>query len=719
MFDLSFSSSPAWLLLFVLIAAGLSWWMYRGKTTELPRWLGYTLRGLRFLAVFVLLALILQPLLTAILEEKQPPIVAVLTDNSRSMTATGDSATIQQQLPEQLLELQNQLEAAGAVVRPYTFGNALERLSSYDSLAFDQEQTDISAALRSTGDIFTNQNLAAAVLISDGIPTQGVNPVNYSERFKTPVFTVLAGDTTERRDLLIEDVSFNELSYIDTKTPVVVTVRGRGIENQNVNVRLEGFGKQLASETVRLNASNGYTAKANFNITLTKPGLQQFAVHIDELEGEITTDNNHRLFFINVLETKLKIALFGSAPHPDIGALEKALGNDPRYTLDRFVRKSPESFYDGEPGDLKQYDLFILHNFPGMANDKPVIDQISETVSAENTPLMLFAGSGLNYRMLPEALAQRLPVKTNRYTTSTTEAFMYLAPEYKNHASYRFNNQAAFNDYINSAPPLLRNDSDWELRGGATSAMLARIKNIPTGYPLMVLGDIRGTKSVVMLAENFWRYRVHSYLEAGDFDYYDDWLQNLIQWVSVREDKRRFKVYPTERLFSGGEPVRFRGEVYDEAYNPLPGAEIKLSVTDPDGKRLDYFLEEPQDGIYRARLLNLSEGTYTYTATGSKDGKSLGTDEGQFSVGRSVAEYLQLQAQAGTMQQLANRTGGKAFTLSNMSQVASAVEQLPQMASVVNLKRSTTGLQRFVWPLLLVLTLLSVEWVLRKRHGLL
>ena len=719
MFDLSFSSSPAWLLLFVLIAGGLTWWMYRGKTDELPRWLSYTLRGLRFLSLLLLLALILKPLLTSIFEDEQPPIVAVLADDSRSLTATRDSANIKSKLPAQLQALQSELEGAGAVVRPYVFGDALHALSSYDSIAHSREQTDIAAALRSTREMFTNQNLAATVLISDGIITKGINPVNFSEQYNTPVYSVLAGDTTERKDLLIESVIHNDLSYVDTKTPIVVTVRGRGVQPQTVRVRLEGMGKQLGSEPLQLNAGNGFQAKTTFDVTLKKPGLQQFAVHIDELEGEVTTDNNHRLFFINVLETKLKIALFAGAPHPDLGALHKALGNDPRYEIDQFVRKTPNAFYDGQPDNLEQYDLFVLHNFPGMANDKPVIDNISAAVEKRKTPLLHFIGSHMNYRMLPEALQQRLPVKTSRYTNAVSEAFMYLAPEYKNHASYRFKNQDAFNDYIASAPPLLRNDSDWELRGGAQPAMLARIKNIPTGYPLMVLGDIRGTKSVVLLAENLWRYRVHSYLEADNFEYFDNWLQNLIQWVSVREDKRRFKVYPIERLFTGGEPVIFRGEVYDEAYNALSGAEIKLSVTDPDGKRLNYFFQEPSDGVYRARLRNLSEGTYTYTATGSKDGQQLGTDKGQFSVGRSVAEFMQLQAQAGTMQQIAKRTGGQFYSLNQMQAVGNDITQLPQLAPVVNLKRSTAGLQRFLWPLLLILAMLSAEWILRKRHGLL
>ena len=103
----------------------------------------------------------------------------------------------------------------------------------------------------------------------------------------------------------------------------------------------------------------------DFLIKPEEVGIQQFSVHISELEGEISTRNNHKAIFINVLETRVKVAIFAGGPHPDVGAIHKTLERDERYEVIDFIHKDRQAWYNSPDNyQLEDFDLLILHNFP-------------------------------------------------------------------------------------------------------------------------------------------------------------------------------------------------------------------------------------------------------------------------------------------------------------------------------------------------------------------
>ncbi|MEO0582770.1 MAG: hypothetical protein AAF135_11145 [Bacteroidota bacterium] len=303
------------------------------------------------------------------------------------------------------------------------------------------------------------------------------------------------------------------------------------------------------------------------------------------------------------------------------------------------------------------------------------------------------------------------------YINRSEEVIADFQNKYRNHSTYTFGEN--WLSWMNSAPPLYRNRSNWQSKPTAEVFATARIKNVPLDYPVFALQNHLGRKNSVFLGENFWRMRAHSYLETDDFENFDAWLFNMIKWLMVDDDKRKFRVNPSQKVFAGGEPVLFRGQVYDDSYNPVPGVDIKLQVTDPEGKENEYFLNENSNGRYSLELYNLAEGTYRYVATGRKDNVRVGEDRGQFAIGRSNIEHFQLQADQGMMQQLALRTNGGFYFATEMDQLASDLRNRPELKPVRDFKNQRTGLNELIWPLILLLLMLSAEWVVRKLYSML
>lgn len=714
--DFAFTYSPLYLLLIVPIAGALTYWMYLGTRELLSRGQQILLNVFRFGVLTLLGLLLLEPLITSLSKLSFPPIIAVLQDNSESLIIQKDSTFVRESYPQKLKSALVDFDEGEYQVDLYRFASEVSGDANPDSLSFDQTGTNLSAALDHVENLYQNQNLGAVVLISDGIPTAGVNPLYTIEGIRQPVFSVLLGDTTAQRDIRIQEVLFNEIAYLNTELPVRVKVRNLGFDQANLKVTLRDRNRTIGTKSLTLNRGNN-EGTVDFSFQPEEVGLQQYTVVVTRLDGEITYRNNVRSLFINVLETQVKIALFAGGPHPDLGALDKALAREESYELTEFVVRRPGVFYN-DPGayNLEDFDLFILHNFPQGRSDEAQISRLVDQIKNTKKPVLYFVGIGADLNAM-QPLFDYMALIPRGISNKSEEVLADFQPPYRDHSTYTFTDN--WIQWVNNAPPLYRNQSDWDSKATAEVYATAKIKNVALPYPVFALQNQLGRKNAVLLGENFWRWRAHSYLESNDFELFDAWLFNLIKWLRVTDDKRKFIVEPSQQVFTGSDAVIFKGQVYDDSYNPVSGVEINLRITGPDGKEEEYYLNETGDAQYFLELYNLGEGAYSYTAEGRKNERKVGSDRGQFSIGRSNVEHFQLQADQDLMQQIALRTGGDYLLAQNLDQLPDQLKALPGLKPVIDYKRNRRSIQDYWWIMVLLLALLSAEWVVRKVNSLL
>ena len=714
--SLSFASSPFYLLPVFLIAGGLTWLMYRGTQDMLPRLPRTLLSLFRFVALSLIGILLLQPMLNATSKLLSLPIVAVLQDHSESLMAQKDSAFVRTEYPTLLSRFLGAFDRNEYALDGYRFGSGVESGLQPDSLRYNQSGTNISAALKSIQSRYQNQNLGAIVLISDGITTEGVNPLYAVEGFSQPIYTVLIGDTTVQQDIRIKEVQFNEIAYLNNEMPIRVKVESAGFEKAEVKVTLSGGGKIIGTRQASLSRTRP-EADVDFLVKPESVGIQQYQIRVTELPNEISYRNNAEQIYVNVLETRIKIALFAGSPHPDIGALSTAIGREESYELTQFILKSPGQFYESpQKYNLRDFDIFILHNYPESLMDRDMVEKIREEVSERNKPVIYFLGTYTHLRTL-QPLFDHMAITPKNFNQKSEEVIAEFKRSYGDHSTYTFGDN--WLRWANNAPPIFRNQSEWSAKSTAEVFATARIKNISLDYPVYALQNYLGRKNMVFIGENFWRMRAHSYVETERFDFFDDWLFNNIKWLIVADDKRKFKVEPSKRIFSGSEAVIFKGQVYDDSYNPVSGVEIRLRLRSPDGKESDYYLSETSEARYSTEIFNLDEGTYSYVADGKKEEVSVGTDKGQFSIGESNIEHYQLQADKGLLQQIALRTGGEFIYARNLGELPEKIKALTELVPESDFKNTRKSFNEFGWILFLLLALLSVEWVVRKWYSML
>ncbi len=713
---LSFTHSPYWIIPIVIIAAAVTYIMYKNTRHQLPLIPGGVVSLLRFLLLSVLGVLLLDLLLNSLTKLRFPPIVVVLQDVSESMLLHKDSSYIRKSYPEQLKKMMGALPEEEYLVEGYRFDAQLRPRLNPDSLSYNGGGTNIASAIKEVQNIYQNQNLGAIVVLSDGIITGGANPVYSLEGSPQPVFSVLMGDTTLQKDIKIREVIFNELAYLNTDIPVKVKIANDGFDAASLRVILQQGEKVLDTKNINL-SKTAIQGEVDFVIRPSQVGLQQFTVNVSQLEGEITYRNNTRTFSVNVLENRVKIAVFGGSPHPDLGALNEAMAHEDGYIVSEFLLKGKGEYYTSPlSGNLKDFDLFILHNFPNSPADAPVVQKILTEVRDRKVPVIYYIGMFTDLNTM-RPLFEYMAIAPESINPKSEEVVPDFNSKIKSHSTFTFDDN--WIKMMSSTPPIYRNKSEWKAKSTAEVFATAKVKNIQMSqYPVFALQSHLGRKNMTFVGENFWRMRMNAYIETESFEPFDDWYFNTVKWLMVTDDKRKFRVFPSKGVFTGNEPAILKGEAYDDSYNPLSGVEMKVAVKFPNGKVNDYFLKETSAAQYYQEIYNLPQGAYTYVAEGKKGNTLLGTDKGQFSVGRADIEHINLRADAGLMQQLAVRTNGKMIHYKELDKLPDLIKQ-QSLKTITDFKKNKKSVMDWWQILALLLTLVSVEWIIRKWYSLL
>lgn len=290
------------------LAIILSVLAYRRTVPPVPRGRRYPLICLRALALFFLFLLILEPILRFVSEGSKPPTVAILVDNSKSMSLTDRMGNRAETV--QVLLKSNGIQEISKVAKLefFRFSSGFNPISTPDSLRFNGDATDISSALEGVQNRSEEENIEAVVLISDGNHDLGESPLHEVSHFDMPIYTIGVGDSAEQKDVLITKVVTNEIAYAESHIPMDVTIKSSGFNGQRVEVSLSEGGKTIAQQFLTLKEGT-WEYPLKFSFEPKEEGTKRYTVSVSRLEGELTTANNVKSLFVKVLKSKMKVLL--------------------------------------------------------------------------------------------------------------------------------------------------------------------------------------------------------------------------------------------------------------------------------------------------------------------------------------------------------------------------------------------------------------------------
>ena len=224
----SLYSSPLWLIPSVLLSLFLSYFLYR-KSNFKSKVIKRLLLTLRFILLFSLCFLLLNPVLNHIQRTTILPKIVFAIDNSESMKSMD-----KEDLFLQINQLKASLEKQGNEVFLKTIDN--KDIVLLDSVVFDLPMTDLDAGLTAIQKEFEEDNLQSIVLFSDGLQNKGVNPLYKNYYF--PIHTVSLGDTTSTKDIILQKVVSNKKVLPNSEIPLDVFVDFEGYAGHTLSLEV-------------------------------------------------------------------------------------------------------------------------------------------------------------------------------------------------------------------------------------------------------------------------------------------------------------------------------------------------------------------------------------------------------------------------------------------------------------------------------------------------
>jgi hypothetical protein len=697
MLDLSFQY-PAWFLIFcALLGLGYALLLYYRDTTfreqgpKLNLWLGI----LRWLSVTLLSALLLSPLLKSYFNETKKPLVVLAQDQSESAATDLQGAALEQ-YKQDWATLKNSL-SEDYEVHELAFGDQVREGVDF---AFTDKITNFSELLRGIYDLYGGQNLGAVVLASDGIYNQGSNPAYSDAPLSAPVYTVALGDTTPKRDLLVKRAFHNKIAYLGDKFTLQVDLAATNLAGKQTVLTVSKSGDSGSKELQRIPISivgNDFFTTKEVILDADQPGVVSYIISAAALPGEASTSNNRREIFIDVLDARQKILLLANSPHPDLSALKTTLEINKNYQV--------STAYISDAGlDVGKYDFVVLHNLPSTTND--ISGQLSK-MNERRIPRLFIAGMQTSYSALSKV--QGL-VSLQSDGSQSDEVQGRVSPQF---AAFSLSPRVL--EELPKFNPMTSAFGNFGATPQAQVLLRKRIGKIDTDQPLLAVGETNGIKTGILLGEGLWRWRLFDYLQHQNHEIFDELVGKTVQYLSIKEDKRKFRVTLDKNIFNENEAVTFGGELYNDNYELTNDPDVAMSIRNRDGKEFTYTFNK----LGKAYTLNagiLPVGPYTYKATTNFNGQAL-SYEGRFSVQPIELELFETTANHSVLRQLSAKFGGEMVYSTQLASIAEKIKSNETVKPVIYQTTQTNPLINLKWIFALLALLLAGEWFLRRYFG--
>ena len=317
---LLFNQDHTWIfLLLAVLAVASVVWFYRRVPPSAGR-IRPVLVALRTVALVLLFAALIEPVLALSRTVTERPVVGVLLDASGSMAVPdgtggarrGDEAVTL--LNEVLLpRVARDTDVIGLAFSADTAELGLESSAISSTPEFDGGATDLEQAFGALGDLVSGRNLGAVVIATDGADNRGGGPYDAAVSLDVPVFVLGVGSSAAHTDIAIEDAVTNRISYTGESVPVEVTVSSAGFEDAETVVEISEGGARLDYEQIELSGS-GEEVRVTFRVTPSTPGVHRYSISVPPAEGELSTANNSRVVVTTAMKGKIRVlALAGRA----------------------------------------------------------------------------------------------------------------------------------------------------------------------------------------------------------------------------------------------------------------------------------------------------------------------------------------------------------------------------------------------------------------------
>lgn len=738
-----------WPLILLVAAAMLAVVLltYPRRVQHLPTGWRRLLIGLRLTLAFLIVLWLLRPVAILETDDKSDAALYLVLDTSGSMSTPDGLGGISRHA--QMLQLYKRAKplldelGEGVEIRIRELGEDLTAVETPSTMA-DGKQTAIGASLDQIADDAAREKIAAILLWSDGkqaaLGKGNVDPVQAARllgRQHCPVYTVSHGTseiTGTTLDVALSELDVSRDVFIRNVVPIKVRFRAFGAQGRDVNVRVlvekrgtlnDGESGEMqfvpqSADNRTLSVQKVEEKSEDLTVELQfvpeEAGEIKIAVIADPPDDEVRRTNNRVETVIRVRSGGIRVAYFDRI-RPEMKWL-KRINVSSRVQLDVLPilagRFADRVKFNEEWFAPNNYDGFIIGDVPAAVFGEQRLQQIHQRCK-DGAGLMMIGGQTSfgagGYHRTP--LAELLPIVMTDSDQQLTDDVAMLPTR-----------AAITNPILQIAPPD-QNSSRWNalppLRGanvfhpkkGTVAQVLAESKN---QMPLLIGQSIGTGRVLVFAGDTTWQWAMQ---EDWAVEAHQRFWRQVIFWLTRMENDGESPAWINvePRDLTPGAPAELTFGLRNSDGLPVGGADYKVSVKRPNGEFEEVVVRAEND--YGAgEYINTSEpGDYWATVEAAADGVTPSSASTRFLVSQRDPELDNPAADPALMREIAHVSGGDYLDADAM--IARLEDWVSSGMPSLELKRSRRMTLWDNWiSLLLFVLLLTAEWAIRKKRGL-
>ena len=661
----------------------------------------------------------------------------------------------------------------------YEFGRGLRRmtagevgaLAATNGTAVFQSATDFTAALEGVLKEIPSEQLAGALVLSDGLHNADTSVLPVARRFGAlgaPVCGVAMGGTRLPFDLALADVTAPESVFLGDRVRLVTMVRATGASGRKAKVTLMCETNVVEEREFEI-SSDDWRREVRLSHEPPTNGVARYEVRVETLDGELFADNNAWRSDVAVNDDRINVLLVDHSPRWEFRYLRNLFfGRDKSVHLQSWLiqpdaisgvsaaalpaASASRKFGDAESGgwpanrdEWRAFDVIILGDLDAETLTVQVLEEIRACVADRGALLVLIGGPrAMPHAFRPESpLAPLLPftVREGADTWKGPEPTyrLGLTPAGQSHPIMMQSGSLSENEELwKSLPPF-----DWRLPVTAKPGAEVLAVALPEGGEReQVLTDVRqaaehleavlqhrarhaliaaqrvGRGKVLGLAfDRTWRLRYRT----GDMRHHRFWGQ-VLRWglgERLRAGQEGFRAGTDRLVYGPEEPVTVMARVLNEDFSGVDHARLEAVLSTDDGgevTRVALASRPDSHGFYEATLPPQARAGAFKVDVVRTDTATREHVETSFLVtaSRRPIEMGEVRPSRETLEALAKGTGGRVVTPDTLP---SLVEAFGEGRGTVQ-ERREIALWNSPYVLLLLALLLTGEWLLRKKGGL-
>lgn len=606
----------------------------------------------------------------------------------------------------------------------------------------ESQSTDLGTAINSR--LAQKQDARCAiVLVSDGQHNSGVSPLEAAKIAGSrgiPFFTIGIGAAERPGDLAVLDVTGPETVFYEDRIKGEILLKDDMPPGQPFTVRIEEGGKTLFEQTLVTERNHRRTVEYDFPVKdlveARKTDVQGFEhislpltmrVVIPALEGEKDKTNNETLLRTRAVTQRRKLLLLEGRPRWEFRYLRNTFERDPQWEVNTLVAGTevndlwPRGNGPGKlPADregLFAYDLIVFGEVPqNLLNDHD-LELLTEFVGTRGGGLVFIDGQrDLLRGYAKTALGPLFPVEWVAGKGREQPAALQLTERGATFAPLRLAADAGANAALwRGLPPPHWVAATHVLPGGETllEAILGQQQ-----VPALVLRQFGAGKVLYLGLDEAWRWRFN----VADKYHEPFWHQvaNAIMDPPYAVLDKQAALDAGATSYREGDSALIRARLRDVLGRAITAGHPQALLY-RDGQKLASIplaADEKSGGTFRGKTPPLTPGRYEIRL----DPQGLVSSQVELSEeiyvqgrgGDATRELGDLNCNEEVLQQMARASSGAYVREENAAQLLEKLDPL----SKGRIEETETVLWQSWWWFGAVVGLLTGEWLLRKRAGL-